>query len=223
MAFFDPDYLQFFKELAANNHKDWFDENRKRYAKSVKDPFKAFVEHMIGELSKIDPEVADQEASKCIFRINRDIRFSKDKTPYKTQMSAMVGPAGKKSMAVPGYYMEVGPEFLKLYGGIYGLDTEQLEDVRWYLYDNRKTFDKLISAKAFKSRFSPITGEENKRLKGSLMDKSAEYPMILKKQYYFFTKLDPVNALREDLDSFIIEHYKAALPITKFLRESLRA
>ena len=86
---FNEEYLDFFKELAQFNKKEWFDENRKRYEKSVKIPFKKFVTELIQEIQKIDPEV-EIEAKDAVFRINRDIRFSKDKTPYKIQMSAIL-------------------------------------------------------------------------------------------------------------------------------------
>jgi uncharacterized protein (TIGR02453 family) len=102
MSFFTADYLAFFKELAANNHKEWFDANRKRYETSVKEPFKAFTQHLIDELAKKEPAFKELKASDCIFRINRDIRFSKDKTPYKTQCSAVISPNGKKSSSIHG-------------------------------------------------------------------------------------------------------------------------
>jgi uncharacterized protein (TIGR02453 family) len=89
--------LDFFKELAANNHKDWFDSNRKRYEESVKKPFSNFVSQFICELAAIDSEFNELTASECVFRINRDIRFSKDKTPYKSTCSAVVAPGGKHS------------------------------------------------------------------------------------------------------------------------------
>ena len=95
MAYFTQDFLDFFKELAANNHKDWFHANKKRYEASVKDPFKLFVQDMIDKAAKVDGRFAG-EAKNAIFRINRDIRFSKDKSPYKLQMGAVISPGGKR-------------------------------------------------------------------------------------------------------------------------------
>ena len=99
MAFFEKDFLDFFIELAPNNNKDWFDLNRHRYANSVREPFKKFVSHMIENMSKDMPELKDLEPKDCTFRVNRDIRFSKDKTPYKLRMSALITPGGKKKRA----------------------------------------------------------------------------------------------------------------------------
>ena len=95
MAYFTKDFIDFFKELAANNKKEWFDFNRKRYEKSVKQPFAEFVQEMIDRIRADDPKV-DISTKDAIFRINRDVRFSKDKTPYKTHMAAIVSARGKK-------------------------------------------------------------------------------------------------------------------------------
>ena len=83
MGYFSPDYLDFFIELAANNHKDWFDLNRKRYEASVKKPFAQFTQALIDRIAVTNPSFQHVLAKDCIFRINRDIRFSADKTPYK--------------------------------------------------------------------------------------------------------------------------------------------
>ena len=100
-TYFSPDFLQFFKELAANNHKEWFDENRKRYETVVKKPFEVFVQHAIDEMAKLDPRLSELDPKKCIFRINRDIRFSKDKAPYKLNRSAAISVGGRNDMIEP--------------------------------------------------------------------------------------------------------------------------
>ncbi len=89
MIYFNQDYLDFFKELEQNNSKEWFDENRKRYEKSVKGPFKAFAKDLADEMQYLYPEVNLVE-NTSIIRINRDIRFSKDKTPYKIHNGVMI-------------------------------------------------------------------------------------------------------------------------------------
>ena len=132
MAYFDKDYNQFFKDLAANNHKDWFHENKKRYEKSVKEPFKAFVDEMIGRLKEVEPDL-NLEPKDCIHRINRDIRFSKDKTPYKTRMSAHISAKGKKDYQYPSLFFEMGPESVGLYGGAYMVDKDRLEGLREHI------------------------------------------------------------------------------------------
>jgi uncharacterized protein (TIGR02453 family) len=112
-------YRQFFMDLAPNNNAEWFNTNRKRYEKDVKVPFNNLVNALIEKLAVIDSNLKGIKASDCIFRINRDIRFSKDKTPYKLQMSAAIAPGGKKNMTYPGFYFEATPEGINIYGGVY--------------------------------------------------------------------------------------------------------
>ena len=152
MAFFTPDYLIFFKELAANNNKEWFDANRKRYETVVRDPFKEFITLLIDELSKRDASI-DIQAKEAIFRINRDIRFSKDKTPYKLQNSAIISKEGRKNKNYPGIYLEFGPERLAFYGGIYMPDSKQTLKVRSFFKAHSKELQSLLFDANFKSNF----------------------------------------------------------------------
>jgi uncharacterized protein (TIGR02453 family) len=162
MAFFTEDFLNFFIELAPNNHKDWFDLNRKRYEESIKKPFYAFTQHVIDRIAQSDASFKDLLAKDCVFRINRDIRFSKDKSPYKLQYSAVIAPNGKKSKAVNGIYFEFGPEHLRVYGGIYEIEKEDLELMREGIANNLDEFQKIYNSKEFKSHFGKILGEKNK-------------------------------------------------------------
>jgi uncharacterized protein (TIGR02453 family) len=186
MAHFTQDFHQFFMDLAPNNHKDWFDQNRKRYESNVKKPFKQFVEHMIDQLAQTEPELRGVEAKNCIFRINRDIRFSKDKTPYKTQVSAFLSPTGKKDHRYPGLYMELGPERLAIAGGAYFLPPEELLKLRQHIYDNPKEWMAAVADDAFLQAFPDgRMGEENKRIPSPFMAKSEEVPLLLKKKLYY--------------------------------------
>ena len=92
MSYFSPKFVDFFKGLAANNNKEYFDANRKTYIKEVKNPFQALLMDVRDQIAKSDPEVKKQELKNAVFRINRDIRFSKDKTPYNLHVSAVVSP-----------------------------------------------------------------------------------------------------------------------------------
>ena len=98
----------FLRELAANNNKAWMDANRPRY-RYYRGPFEAFVEELIDAISAFDPSVAGLTAKDCTYRMNRDIRFSADKSPYKTHFSAFIAPRGKNS-GLAGYYLHLEPE-----------------------------------------------------------------------------------------------------------------
>ncbi|MDP4797428.1 MAG: DUF2461 domain-containing protein [Crocinitomicaceae bacterium] len=222
MAFFTPDFLQFFIELAPNNHKDWFDLNRKRYEKSVKEPFKDFVGHIIKEIAKTDASFKDLEAKDCIFRINRDIRFSKDKTPYKMNVSAVVAPEGKKSKAVNGIYFEFGPEHVRVYGGIYEIDKDDLLTVREGIANDLKGFQEAYSNPSFKKVFGTILGEKNKVLPKELKEAAEKEPLIFNKQWYFYAQFDAETVLSPKLDQFLLDCFEAGKPVEHYFNKLIK-
>ena len=112
-------FIKFFKELRKNNKKEWFDKNRKRYIKNIKDPFYKFVEDVI---VAYDPNL-NLTVRESVFRINRDIRFSKDKSPYKTHVGAVIGRGGKQGMERASMYIELSDKDVRLYSGLYMLYT----------------------------------------------------------------------------------------------------
>lgn len=222
MAFFTRDFLDFFKELAPNNNKEWFDLNRKRYEQSVKKPFHAFVEHLIRKVAETDKEFAALEAKDCIFRINRDIRFSNDKTPYKLNVSAVVAPEGKKSRAVNGVYFELGPEHVRVYGGVYEIDKDDLLTVREGIAEEPEKFRKLYTDKAFVRMFGEIIGEKNKILPAHLKEAAAAEPLIFNKQWYFYTEYPAEDVLRDDLDDLILGCFEVGKPLEQFFNALIR-
>ena len=222
MAFFQKDFLDFFIELAPNNNKDWFDLNRKRYENSVKEPFKKFVNHIISKLAEIDPTFKELEAKDCIFRINRDIRFSKDKQPYKMQVSAVVSPLGKKSKAINGVYFELGPEHLRVYGGVYEIDKDDLLTVREGIAENIAEFQKTYNNPLFVKTFGELKGEKNKIIPKELKIAAEKEPLIYNKQWYFYSQFEPERILFDNLDETIINCYKAGRPVEEFFNKLIK-
>lgn len=222
MAFFTRDYLDFFIELAPNNNKDWFDAHRKRYEHAIKKPFSAFVQHVIGFFTKHDPRLQGLDASACIFRINRDIRFSKDKSPYKLFCSAVIAPNGKKSVAVNGIYFEAGPEALRVYGGIYEIDKEDLQSVREGIAAHPDEFRKLIDSPDFRGLFGEILGEKNKLLPAGLKAAAENEPLIFNKQWYFMAEFPPEAILADDLDQLLEKCYLAGRPLEDFFNRFIQ-
>lgn len=219
MKYFTPDFLDFFKELAANNHKDWFDINRKRYFTEIKEPFKKFVGDLIeGVKNNYDPSLLI-EPKDAIFRINRDIRFAKDKTPYKTQVSAILSPKGRKDHNYAAIYFELGPERIGIYGGSYGPNTQELLALRLHIAKNMKRFEKLIADKKFAKYYNGIEGQTHKRAPKELKEEAEKYPILLNKQFYFSAVLDPEIISTEELYPTLMEYFEAGKEMNKFLRE----
>lgn len=216
------EFVNFFKELAPNNHSEWFNANRKRYENHVKTPFQSLVGSLIDRLAEVDPLFKGIKPSDCIFRINRDIRFSKDKTPYKLSASAAIAPGGRKNMTYPGFYFEAGPEGIQIYSGVYMPDKQQLEAIRQRIASNLKKFENLIKASDFVQKFNgEILGEKQVRLAPELKEAAAVQPIILNKQFYYQASLGPEYVTRNDLIEVLTEYYKAAKPVNAFLAEAL--
>lgn len=220
MTPFTKDYVKFLKDLAANNNREWFHANKKRYEESAKKPFERFVQEVIDQVGKIDKGVKIT-AKEAIFRIHRDIRFSKDKTPYKTNLSAVINHGGRKDMHSPGMYVELSPEHVRVYGGLYMLDKTQLEKVRTYLSKNGAAFKKLYSAKKFKDSFGTIRGEQHKRAPKEFAGAIEKEPLILNKQFYYFAEEKPALISKPELTQAIMSHYKTMKPLSDFLYKAI--
>ena len=215
MAWFTNDFNAFFKDLARNNNKEWFDANRKRYEASVKKPFEVFVAEAIKRIGKHDKTVRI-EPKEAIFRINRDIRFSKDKTPYKLNTSAIISPAGRKDHATPGIYFELGPESVKFYGGAYQPEKEQLERIRTAIMRDPKGFRKTIENKAFTAMFDGVLGDANKVLPVEFKEAAKKEPLIANKQFYVGAEL-PAKLVDR-----LMDHYLAMCPFNAWLTAAMR-
>lgn len=223
MAFFSSDFLQFFIELAGNNNKDWFDVNRKRYESTIKEPFKQFVQHLINKIAETDSSFKDVQPGECIFRINRDIRFSKDKSPYKLMCSAVVSSYEKKTKAVNGVYFELGPEHVRVYGGVYEIEKDDLLTVRETIAENPTAFKKIYSNPEFVSVFGSILGEKNKTLPKELKATGEIEPLIYNKQWYFYKQFDASVVLDDRLDEIILDCYKAGKPVQDYFHKIIMA
>lgn len=221
MPYFTKEYLQFFEELKKNNQREWFHANKKRYETVVKKPFTEFTELMIDRLGAIDKTIV-VTAKDCIFRINRDIRFSADKTPYKTQMSAVISPGGRKHLSgAPGLYIQFSVDDVRLYSGLYRLEKKDLQTVREAIASQPKEFAKLIKAKKFVNKFGSIQGEKNKRLPKEFQEAAEQQPLLYNKQFYYFSAFDATLVLDPKLPKILEDHFKAAQPLNNFFRSAM--
>lgn len=158
MTYFDKDFLSYLKDLAKHNDREWFHENKKRYEKSVKEPFVNFLEGLKEALQEVEGPIP-HTGKEAMMRINRDTRFSKDKTPYKTHLAAIISAHGKGDKRLPGMYIQISPDDLRFYSGCPLLEKEDLLNVRSHVKDNLEEFNKLINDKKFKSTFGEVLGE----------------------------------------------------------------
>lgn len=143
--------LKFLKDLKKNNNKPWFDANRKIY-ESAKEDFHLLVAELIQGIAKFDTPIGDLTAKNCTFRINKDVRFSKDKTPYKTNLAAAFTAGGKKAEGA-GYYFHCEPGQSFLAGGVYMPMPPELAKIRQEIDYSFAEWSKIINHKQFKKLF----------------------------------------------------------------------
>jgi uncharacterized protein (TIGR02453 family) len=219
MRYFQPEFLQFFIDLAPNNHKDWFDQNRNRYKKFVKEPFKVFVSDLIERLGQHNPQLKI-EPKHAIFRINRDIRFSKDKTPYKMHVAAALAPGGKKDHDYPGIYVHLSPEKMLIYFGLFNPSRELRDQVRVKIANERKRFQDISQSPTFVEAFGEIEGDKNKIVAKEVKKQAQKEPMIYNKSWLYGVELPPETVLRDDLLDLTENYFKLAEPLMKFFVEA---
>lgn len=222
MAYFTPNFNLFFKDLAKNNHKEWFHANKKTYLKEVKNPFYQFLQDLIAHIqTHHDPELF-LEVKNAVFRINRDIRFSKDKSLYKLQVGAVVARGGRKNSQIPGLYIQFGVGEIWIGGGLYAPDKEHLYRVRKQIAAQPDKFKQLLQDADFQKTYGQLSGQQHKRIPKEFKAAFAHQPLIANKQFYFMKTYDDESIIsREDLLEWVLKHYRAGLAINQFLMEAV--
>ncbi|MEZ5344822.1 MAG: DUF2461 domain-containing protein [Pyrinomonadaceae bacterium] len=213
--------LSFLKKLEKNNDRDWFNEHKDEF-EEAKTEFTGFVEKLIAGISRFDPELTGTDAKNCLFRIYRDVRFSKDKKPYKINFGASINPGGRKS-PVPGYYIHIQPGASFLAGGKYMPSSAELLAIRNAIVKDPKTIRKISNAKLFKEYFGEISGE---RLKTAPKGFDKDHEMIeylqLKSFIAYQDKLSQKTILDPKFDKYAVKVFKAMKPLNDFLREAIK-
>ena len=220
MSFFTQDFIDFFSELSENNNREWFQSNKKRYENSVKKPFESFIDEIIGRFHMVDSDIAILPKD-AIFRIYRDVRFSKDKKPYKDHCSALISKMGRKDHTSPGMYIQANHLDFRMYGGTHMLEKDNLYKVRSFIAAHADEFKNLLNDKKFKETYSEILGDKNKIIPKEFKEDAEIQPLIYNKSFYFFAKLPPQEILNEDLADVVMEHYHIAKPLSDFFKEAL--
>ncbi|MEM9650062.1 MAG: DUF2461 domain-containing protein [Bacteroidota bacterium] len=213
-------YSQFFEELSKNNHKEWFHANKKRYENEVKAPFLDLLDELLVTLVEWDSRILP-DSKKALFRINRDVRFAKDKSPYHTIMKAGFSPNGKKSI-LPGYYLGIDAYSIHVGGGLFMLRPPELKKVREYIAEEPKMLETLVRDSSFTQNFGKIKGEKSKRLDKSLLDAAGQTDLVYHKQFYAMAEfpLEPFCG-KNELVKEVLSHFEAIRPLNTYLGQAL--
>lgn len=216
MAYFAQDAIDFFRELELNNEKPWFEANKRRYEASVKRPLESFVGDLIDALKRFDPAIA-MTPKEAIFRIYKDVRFSKDKTPYKTNAGAAISRGGRKAFDVPGIYFHFDARVLAVASGYYQLEPEKIALMRRHIMRNSAELEQHLADPEFQQRFGSIAGEKNKILPPEFKEAAARQPYLFNKQFYYWGESDVRELLKDDIVEHVLSYYHAASPMNTFL------
>lgn len=221
MQYFTEDFVQFFKELSANNHKEWFHANKKRYEASIKKPFEVFIAKMIEEMQQLGATLSI-DPKDCILRINRDIRFSTDKSPYNLHYTAFISNSGRKDKSIPGIFLRFSPEMVGIMGGCFSPSKEQLQKIRTAIANDPKNFRKLIENKAFVNKFGTIKGDVIKRIPKEWQETYQQEPLIANKQFYFVAEETPDLIISASLIDTLIDYWKLMRPLNEYLTKAIQ-
>lgn len=216
----NTEFLQFLYDLSQNNNRDWFEKNKKRYEVTVKKPFEALVGELIEGLKILEPDFQIQPKD-CIHRIYRDTRFSANKTPYKTHVSAVFTPRGRQTMDHPGYYLHIEFGNLMLGGGAYFLDKAPLTKVRTAIAQDPEAFRALVFDPDFSKKYGDIKGEKNKVMPAEFKEAVKKEPFLANKQFYFMAELDPEICLQPDFPDFVMDYFRTGKALNEFLRKAI--
>ncbi|CAM2008151.1 TIGR02453 family protein [Acanthopleuribacter pedis] len=212
--------VPFFQELSANNEKTWFHANKPRFEKEIKGPFTDLVQIMIMLIGQEGPPLAITPKD-AMFRIYRDVRFSKDKTPYKTHVGAVIAPGGRKDPG-PGFYFQIGAEGLFAAGGCFQPGKNELLAIRRAIAKEPEVIGDLTAAPAFKETFGALKGNRNKILPKEFKPVLATQPLIANKQFYYAAELGCDWLDDERLPQRLLEIYRIGKPLNDYLAASLR-
>lgn len=214
--------IQFLKDLKKNNKKEWFDANRSKYDNAKAD-FEQLTLAVIKKLGKIDESIAHLEPKECLFRINRDVRFSKNKAPYKTNLAMYLSKGGKKS-AYAGYYFHCEPGSAFVAGGLWMPEAANLKKLRQEIDYNWDDFKKIVEGKKLKSVFGALEKSKETVLSRPPKGYDPENPAIeyLKfKSLIASAKISDEDLLSKDLVKKLTNHFEVLKPLIDFCNQAL--
>ena len=215
----NPETFKFLSTLEINNNREWFNENKPLYLEA-KANFENVVNEIIAEVAEFDESVERLEAKNCIFRIYKDTRFSKDKTPYKTNIGASLVEKGPKTLNHAGYYihLEKGKSFLA--GGVYMTEPKNLKAIREAISSDGETFLKILNKKSFKDVLE-LQGTKLVKVPQGFDKENPMGDYLKFKQFTVFHPLSEKEVLDKNFVKNTVKVLKEIYPFNRFLNEAI--
>jgi uncharacterized protein (TIGR02453 family) len=222
VPFFRPQALTFLRNLARHNDREWFAPRKAAFEAELKEPMLAIIRRITDAMVSFAPNHI-RPAEKSLFRIYRDTRFSSDKRPYKTHVAAWWSHQGLDKTSGAGYYFHVSAKEVIIAAGAYMPEKDQLAAIRHWLLDNHAPFRKLLQKPAVRRTFTEFEGNALTRPpKGFPCDHPA-LDLIQCRQWGLSATLPANTALKPDLATVIIRHFKLAAPVVDALNTPIAA
>jgi uncharacterized protein (TIGR02453 family) len=214
--------LDFLKKLKKNNNKGWFDRHRAAYD-AARENVEAFAQQLIDRYSEEDRDLEGLHAKQCMYRIHRDIRFSKDKTPYKNHLAFSLDRGGKNS-GLAGYYFHIEPGQSFMGGGIWNPPAENLKKIRQEIDYNLEEFEGILRSKAFTKLYPEIYTGENVQLKKVPQGYDKDNPAadyLRFKSWMIITDVSDAQLQSPQLVKQTIHAFRQAKPFIDFINRSI--
>jgi len=211
--------IRFLSQLRENNNREWFNENKAIY-EEARGITETFINELIAGISQFDSSISSLEAKKAMFRIYRDIRFSKNKTPYKNSFGSYIAPNGRKSITA-GYYLHLEPDASFLAGGMHSPQGEHLKKVRQEIMYNNEEFKSILNEKVFKDNFETLRGEKLKRPPKGFPAEFADIELLKHKEFIVVHELSDKDVLADNFFEYAIAVFKTMKPLNDFLNKAL--
>lgn len=220
MAQLDKKTLTFLKNLNDNNSKEWFDAHRKDYD-TAKENFIEIADAILKGVSAFDKDIDETNPKNCIFRINRDVRFSKDKSPYKNNFGMYFAKGGKKSN-YSGYYLHIQPGASFIGGGLWMPESNVIKKIRQEIDYNGINFQKIILNKEFARHYKGLDQSMKLDSVPRGYDKEHPYKEFLKlKSFVTLSKLSDKEVTGTEFVKTALEYFKALMPFVKYLNTAV--
>lgn len=211
--------LNFLSLLKENNNKEWFDQNREWYQECRRKVI-FLTELLIQEVGKFDDEIGIPEAKHSVFRIFRDMRFSNDKTPYKTNMGSYIAKGGRKSVRA-GYYLHIEPGGSFVGGGAYFPPADALKAFRTEIFDHSEDFKQLIYDKSFRKIYPEMYDDKLKSAPKGFPKDFPEIDLLKYKSFAFISPIDDSVVASDKYVEKIVTSMKELYPVNQFLNQAL--
>ena len=212
--------MQFFRSLTRNNRRDWFQPRKHIYEEQVKAPMAELVTALNAEMMRFAPDHV-VESAKAIYRIYRDTRFSKDKTPYKTHIAAIFPRRGTEKHGGAGLYFSVAAHEIEVAGGVYMPGPDALLSIRSHLAEHHEDFRRIIKSRKLRALMGEMHGDQLSRVPKGFPGNHPAADLLRYKQWLFYVMLDPAIATTSKLLPEVRNRFEAMMPFLEFLNKPL--